>query len=58
MYIAIEQILGEWYTDIMVEDQYAVAYFGGSKEEIADKHMANRKKLIREGLINMTEEQV
>ena len=41
----------------MVEEGPAVA-FGGSKEEIADKHMANRKKLIREGLINMTEEQV
>jgi len=44
-------------TDIMVEEGHAVAYFGGSKEEIADKHMANRKKLIREGHINMTEEQ-
>ena len=44
-------------TEIMVEEGHAVAYFGGSKEEIQDKHMANRKKLIREGLINMTEEQ-
>ncbi len=44
-------------TDIMVEEGHAVAYFGGSKEEIQDKHMANRKKLIREGLINMTEEE-
>ena len=41
-------------TEIMVEEGHAVAYFGGSKEEIQDKHMANRKKLIREGLINMT----
>lgn len=44
-------------TEIMVEEGHAVAYFGGSKDEIQDKHMANRKKLIREGLINMTEEQ-
>ena len=44
-------------TDIMVEEGHAVAYFGGSKEEIQDKHMANRKKLIREGLINMSLEE-
>jgi len=44
-------------TDIMVEEGHAVAYFGGSKEEIQDKHMANRKKLIREGHISMTEEE-
>lgn len=44
-------------TEIMVEEGHAVAYFGGSKEEIQDKHMANRKKLIREGLINMSLEE-
>ena len=44
-------------TEIMVEEGHAVAYFGGSKDEIQDKHMANRKKLIREGLINLTEEE-
>ena len=44
-------------TDIMVEEGHAVAYFGGSKDEIQDKHMANRKKLIREGYVNMSEEQ-
>ncbi len=44
-------------TEIMVEEGHAVAYFGGSKEEIQQKHMANRGKLIREGLVKMTEEQ-
>ena len=44
-------------TDIMVEEGHAVAYFGGSKEEIQQKHMANRRKLIREGLVKMTEEE-
>ena len=44
-------------TDIMVEEGHAVAYFGGSKDEIQDKHMANRKKLIREGHVKMSEEQ-
>ena len=41
----------------MIEEGHAVAYFGGSKEEIQDKHMANRKKLIREGLVNVTLEE-
>ena len=45
---------GRMVTDILVEEGHAVAYFGGSKEEIQDKHMANRKKLIREGHINMS----
>ena len=45
---------GRMVTDILVEEGHAVAYFGGSKEEIQYKHMANRKKLIREGHINMS----
>jgi micrococcal nuclease len=42
-------------TDILVEEGHAVAYFGGSKDEVQAKHMANRSKLIREGLVKMTE---
>ena len=38
-------------TDILVEEGHAVAYFGGSKEEIAITHMANRQKLLREGVV-------
>ena len=38
-------------TDILVEEGHAVAYFGGSKEEISIKHMANRQKLLREGVV-------
>ena len=45
---------GRMVTDILVEEGHAVAYFGGSKEEIQDKHMANRKKLIREGLVDVS----
>ena len=48
---------GRMVTDILVEEGHAVAYFGGSKEEIQDKHMANRKKLIREGHINMSSQE-
>ena len=41
----------ERVTDILIEEGHAVAYFGGSKEEIALKHEANRQKLLREGVI-------
>ena len=57
------RILGDFYveryegerervTDIMIEEGHCVAYFGGSKEEIAMKHMANREKLLREGVVS------
>ena len=39
-------------TDILIEQGYAVAYFGGSKEEIDMKHMANREKLLRESAVS------
>ena len=48
---------GRMVTDILVEEGHAVAYFGGSKEEIQDKHMANRKKLIREGVVDVSLEE-
>ena len=38
-------------TDIMVSEGHAVAYFGGSKDEIQMKHIANREKLLREGKV-------
>ena len=40
-------------TDVLVEEGHAVAYFGGSKEEIQAKHMVNRDKLIREGKVKL-----
>ena len=39
---------GKRATDILIEEGHAVAYFGGSKEEVQMKHMANREKLLRE----------
>jgi micrococcal nuclease len=44
---------GRMVTDILVEEGHAVAYFGGSKEEIQLKHLANREKLIREGVVKL-----
>ena len=43
---------GDLVTDIMIAEGHAVAYFGGSKQEIALKHEANRQKLLREGVIS------
>ena len=42
----------ERVTDIMIEEGHCVAYFGGSKEEIQGKHMVNRQKLLREGVVS------
>ena len=39
-------------TEILIEEGHAVAYFGGSKEEIQMKHMANREKLLREEIVS------
>lgn len=43
---------GNLVTDILIEEGHCVAYFGGSKEEIQIKHMANRQKLLREGVVS------
>ena len=42
----------EMVTDIMIQEGHCVAYFGGSKEEIQAKHMVNREKLLREGVVS------
>ena len=56
------RILGDFYvehngekqrvTDILIEEGHCVPYFGGSKEEIQAKHMVNRTKLLREGIVS------
>ncbi len=37
--------------NILIEEGYAVAYTGGSKQEIEQQHLANRKRLLQEGKI-------
>ena len=56
------RILGDFEVDgaklltaTLIEEGHAVAYFGGSKEEIQMKHMANREKLLREGVVDKEE---
>jgi len=40
---------------VLVEEGHCVPYFGGSKEEVQAKHMVNRQKLLREGVVNQAE---
>jgi len=43
---------GRKVTDVLVEEGHCVPYFGGSKEEVQAKHMVNRQKLLREGIVD------
>ena len=36
---------------IMCETGHAVAYFGGNKDKLQAKHLANRQKLVAEGIV-------
>ncbi len=52
------RILGNFKTEdgricakILCEEGHAVTYFGGAKEDIQKQHMANRKKLVKEGIV-------
>ena len=38
-------------TEIMMLEGHAVPYMGGSKEDLLEQHMANRAKLIAEGVV-------
>lgn len=44
-------------TQIMIDEGHCVPYFGGSKEEVQAQHMINRRRLIEEGIVNMTLEE-
>ena len=46
---------GEHCADILIEEGHAVAYTGGSKEEIQTQHLANRQRLIDEGTVVVPE---
>ena len=53
------RILGDFITEddrrcttILVEEGHAVAYFGGSKDEVDAQHMANRTRLLENGTMS------
>ena len=39
-------------TKILIDEGHAVSYFGGSKDEVEAKHLANRERLIKEGVVD------
>jgi micrococcal nuclease len=40
-------------TSVMIHEGHAVEYFGGSKDEVEAAHLANREKLIQEGIVTL-----
>ena len=40
-------------TEVMISEGHAVPYKGGSKEDIKAQHLANREKLIAEGIVTV-----
>ena len=48
-------INGEKCAAVLVREGHAVTYQGGSKENVASKHLANRERLVREGAVVIPE---
>jgi len=46
---------GRMVTDILIEEGYAVAYHGQSKDDVQNAHLLNRKKLLNEGIVLQSE---
>ena len=44
-------------TEIMIEEGHAVKYWGQNKADIEQQHMANRNKLLHEGVVSAREVQ-
>ncbi len=39
-------------TEVMADEGHCVPYYGGSKDETQSAHLANRKRLLSEGVVN------
>ena len=39
-------------TEVMADEGHFVPYYGGSKDETQSAHLANRKRLLSEGVVN------
>lgn len=46
---------GRLVTDVLIEEGHGVAYHGGSKSPIRQRHLENRTRLLRDGLVEMSE---
>jgi micrococcal nuclease len=42
-------------SQVLIDEGHAVAYYGGDKEEVQLQHLANRKRLITEGVVTLKE---
>ena len=49
-------INGEKCASVLIREGHAVAYQGGSKENVASQHLANRERLVSEGKVVIPEE--
>ena len=46
---------GRMVTDVLIGERHAVGYHGGSKNDMVEQHMANRKFLIAGGIVTLPE---
>jgi len=46
---------GRMVTDVMIDEGHAVAYHGGSKDELTEQHEKNRAFLIAGGIVTLPE---
>jgi micrococcal nuclease len=44
-------------SEMLIEEGFAVPYFGKSKEDIEVLHQMNRERLINKGIVTLTEEE-
>ena len=46
---------GRLVTEVLAEEGHCVPYFGGSKDDVQAQHMANRERLLAEGVVSREE---
>jgi micrococcal nuclease len=44
---------GHILAETLVEEGHAVPYFGGSKDHLLEQHLANRRKLVDSGVVDL-----
>jgi len=46
---------GRLVTEVLAKEGHCVPYFGGSKDDVQAQHMANRERLLAEGVVSREE---
>ena len=46
---------GRLATEILIEEGHCVPYHGESKDDVQAQHMANRERLLNEGVVDRAE---